>query len=91
MVSYGVAGYVDDRLTDANGWGSFDVARITCPVTVLHGSTDGLAPVGNALHTAAIVPGAVLRVVEDLGHFSILANVVDVTSETLGMLSHARG
>jgi pimeloyl-ACP methyl ester carboxylesterase len=83
MVTHGVAGYVDDRLADANGWGSFDVANITCPVTVLHGSADGLMPVANARHTAAIVPGATLRIVDDLGHLSILPKVVDVTSELL--------
>lgn len=83
MFTHGVAGYVDDRLADANGWGSFDVANITCPVTVLHGSADGLMPVANARHTAAIVPGATLRIVEDLGHLSLATKVVEATSELL--------
>jgi pimeloyl-ACP methyl ester carboxylesterase len=83
MFTHGVAGYVDDRLADASGWDSFEVANITCPVTVLHGSSDGLVPVANARHTAAIVPGATLRIVDDLGHFSILTKVVDVTSDLL--------
>jgi pimeloyl-ACP methyl ester carboxylesterase len=79
----GVVGYVDDRLADANGWGTFDVAEITCPVVVLHGSSDGLAPVANAYHTAAIVPGATLHVVEGLGHVSLSKKFVEVTSELL--------
>ena len=83
MFASGVTGFVDDRLADANGWGTFDVTRITCPVTVLHGAIDGLIPVANAHHTAAMVPGATLRVFEGLGHISILTKAVEVTSEML--------
>ena len=90
MFAHGVAGCVDDRLADANGWGSFDVANIACPVTVLHGSSDGLMPVANARHTAAIVPGAILRIVEDLGHLSLLPEVVEVTSESLATCAVTR-
>lgn len=90
MFTHGVAGYVDDRLADANGWGSFDVAKIACPVTVLHGSSDALAPVANARHTAAIVPGATLRIVEDVGHLSLLPRIVGATSELLATCAVTR-
>ena len=90
MFTHGVVGYVDDRLADANGWGTFDVTRITCPVTVLHGAIDGLMPVANAHHTAALVPGATLRVFEGLGHLSIMTKVVEVTSELLTKVAVAR-
>jgi hypothetical protein len=40
-------------------------------------------PIANAHHTAVIVPGATLRIVDDLGHLTILTEVVDVTSELL--------
>jgi pimeloyl-ACP methyl ester carboxylesterase len=83
MFTHGPAGYVDDRLADGNGWTSFNVARITCPVVVMHGSSDGLVPVANAQHTAAIVPGATLRVFDNLGHLSILTKIVEVTTELL--------
>ena len=83
MFTYGAAGYVDDRLADGNGWTSFDVAAITCPVVVLHGRADGMMPVANAHHTAAIVPGARLRIFDNLGHVSILSRAIDVTSELL--------
>jgi pimeloyl-ACP methyl ester carboxylesterase len=83
MFASGVAGYVDDRLADADGWGTFDVTRITCPVTVLHGGIDGFMPVANAHHTAAIVPGATLRIVENVGHVSLIPKAVEVTSELL--------
>jgi pimeloyl-ACP methyl ester carboxylesterase len=73
----GVVGYVDDRLADGQGWGSFDVAAITCPVAVIHGTSDRLVPVAHARHTAAIVPGAVLETFDGLGHFSIAREVVN--------------
>jgi pimeloyl-ACP methyl ester carboxylesterase len=90
MFTGGMDGYVDDRFADADGWHSFDVSRITCPVTVLHGTTDGLMPVANAYHTASLVPGATLRIFEGLGHFAILTKAVEVTSELLTRCSAVR-
>jgi pimeloyl-ACP methyl ester carboxylesterase len=71
MFAHGVEGYTDDRIADANGWSTFEVAGITCPVIVLHGSADVIADPIHAHHTASIVPGAALRIVEGAGHFSI--------------------
>lgn len=76
MSAHGLAGYVDDRIADGAGWSSFDVAAITCPVTVLHGDHDLLCVVAHAHHTASIVPDATLVVVADAGHFSIERHVV---------------
>jgi pimeloyl-ACP methyl ester carboxylesterase len=72
MFAQGVGGYTDDRLADGGGWGSFEVSAIACPVIVLHGSVDTFVPVAQAQHTAALVPGASLQIVDDRGHFSIL-------------------
>lgn len=83
MFTHGPAGFADDRLADAGGWGSFDVANIQCPVTVLQGDSDGFIPMATARHTAAIVPGATLRVVENLGHVSATTKVVEAMSELL--------
>jgi pimeloyl-ACP methyl ester carboxylesterase len=80
----GVVGYVDDRRADGQGWVSFDVSAIGCPVTVIHGERDTLAPVEHGRHTAAIVPGAVLQTYEDLGHFSIGTQLVGAIA---GMLA----
>jgi pimeloyl-ACP methyl ester carboxylesterase len=82
-----VAGYADDRLADGVGWGSFDVRKITCPVAVLHGGSDNFVPVAHAQHTAAIVPGATLRVFEPLGHFSICSEVVRTVSELVARVA----
>jgi len=76
MFAPGVGGYVDDRLADGPGWGSFDVGAVRCPVIVLHGKADSICPVAHAHHTAAIVPGARLELHDDLGHFSIIGKTV---------------
>jgi pimeloyl-ACP methyl ester carboxylesterase len=77
MFANGVQAYVDDRLADGPGWGSFDVSQVRCPVTVLHGESDSIVPVAHARHTASIVPGAKLHVVPELGHFSIIGKIVE--------------
>jgi pimeloyl-ACP methyl ester carboxylesterase len=84
MFAHGVAGYVDDRLADGPGWGSFDVSAIRSPVVVLHGGSDSIVPVALAQHTAAIVPGATLRVFGQLGHFSIIQEVIGAVRQLLG-------
>jgi pimeloyl-ACP methyl ester carboxylesterase len=76
MFAQGVAGYTDDRRADGPGWGCFDVNAVACPVVVLHGAVDPLVPPVHARHTAEIVPGATLSIVDDLGHFSIMSRIV---------------
>jgi len=76
MFAFGVEGYADDRIADGPGWGTLAVERIACPVTVLHGAADPLVPVAHAHHTAQVVPGATLQVVDDLGHFSIAGQII---------------
>ena len=81
MFANGVQGYVDDRLADGPGWNGFELSSIRCPVMVLHGEEDTIVPVAHAHHTAATVPGAKLRVVSQLGHFSILREMVGAIRE----------
>lgn len=76
MFGHGVEGYTDDRLADGDGWTTFNVADITCPVIVLHGSADVIADPIHARHTASIVPDAELRMVPEAGHFSIEDHIV---------------
>jgi pimeloyl-ACP methyl ester carboxylesterase len=83
MFAQGVVGYADDRLADGPGWGSFDVDEITCPVRVIHGELDTLVNVAQAHYTAKIVPGAELHTFPDLGHFSILGEVLEVLAVLL--------
>jgi pimeloyl-ACP methyl ester carboxylesterase len=74
--TFGMQGYVDDRIADGPGWGDIDLAQVTCPVTVLHGGLDQLADVMQAKHTAELVAHARLVIVPDAGHFSIERHVV---------------
>jgi pimeloyl-ACP methyl ester carboxylesterase len=76
MFAFGVQGYADDRIADGPGWIDFDVAEVHCPVVVLQGAEDKLVDVIQARHTATIVPGAQLVVVDRHGHFSIEALVI---------------
>lgn len=76
MFAHGLEGYADDRIADGGGWVDFDVNRITCPVTVLHGAADVITTPVHARHTAAIVPGAQLRLLDGHGHFSIDDEIV---------------
>jgi pimeloyl-ACP methyl ester carboxylesterase len=79
----GLVGYADDRIADGPGWVTFDVSTIECPVTVLHGAADVIADPIHARHTAELVPGAELRLVEGLGHFSIEDEIVPAIVELL--------
>jgi pimeloyl-ACP methyl ester carboxylesterase len=83
MFAQGVVGYTDDRLADGAGWSSFDPGAVRAPTVVLHGAADPVVPVAQAIHTAALVPGATLWIVEDLGHLSIVSALVPALG-TLG-------
>lgn len=83
MFAQGLEGYTDDRLADGEGWTTFDVTAITCPVTVLQGGMDRMCSLVNALHTAEIVPNARLDLYEDLGHFSIETKLIATISDVL--------
>ena len=87
MFAQGIGGYTDDRLADGRGWDSFDPSSITCPVVVLHGSADMFVPVAHAHYTTTQIPGAVLRLVEDRGHFSILTEIPDAIGQVLAPAS----
>lgn len=84
MFRFGVQGFTDDRLADGVGWVSFDVNRIKCPTVVLHGAADPIVVPIQAEHTASLIPGAELRIVPELGHFSISGQVVSVLTEMYG-------
>jgi len=83
MFTHGLEGYTDDRLADGGGWVTFDVDRIVCPVTIVHGADDIVVDVIHAQHTAAIVPNAELRVFDGLGHFSIVREVLPAIRDLL--------
>ena len=69
----GVTGYADDRLADCSdqGWSSFEVNNVNCPVNIIHGEVDTIVPVAHAEHTAEIVNDSELKIYPDHGHLSI--------------------
>ena len=76
MFTHGLEGYADDRIADGSGWIDFDVTQIVCPVCVLHGTDDKMVDVIHPRHTAELIPGAELNLVDGHGHFSIEALVI---------------
>jgi pimeloyl-ACP methyl ester carboxylesterase len=81
MFAWGVEGYADDRLADGPGWATFDIADVTCPVTVLHGESDKVVDVIHAHHTVSVLRDARLELHPELGHLSIMAEVVPAIAE----------
>ena len=69
----GVTGYADDRLADCSsqGWSSFKVECVQCPVNIIHGEVDTIVPVAHARHTAEIVNNSDLKIYPNHGHLSI--------------------
>ena len=84
----GVVGYADDRIADgpANGWSSFDISRVRCPVIVIHGEQDWIVPIAHARHTVSILKNAELRTFPEHGHLSVGAeavnSLIDLRSKT---------
>ena len=79
----GVVGYADDRIADgpANGWSSFDIAGVICPVIVIHGEQDWVVPVAHAHHTASIVRNSQLKTYPQHGHLSIGSESINALNE----------
>jgi len=82
----GLIGFADDRIANgpANGWSSFDVTKVVCPVIVIHGEQDWIVPVAHAHHTTSILQDAELRTYPAHGHLSVIsesvATLVDLRS-----------
>ncbi len=85
----GVVGYVDDRIADGprNGWSSFDVNDVTCPVMVIHGEQDWIVPIAHARHTTAILQDAELHTYPEHGHMSVGAESVEVLVALMARVS----
>jgi len=73
----GAAGWVDDDLAFAAGWG-LDVGSIRVPVGVWHGTLDTLVPVAHAGWLAQAIPAAQGHLVTGAGHFGVLDQLEDV-------------
>jgi len=74
----GVVGYADDRIADGpqNGWSSFDINKVVCPVMIIHGEQDWIVPITHAQHTASLIKNVQLKTFPEHGHLSISAESV---------------
>ena len=75
----GTRGLAHDVNVVAGPWA--DLAGITCPVRIIHGGQDGIAPLAMAHHLRGLLPHATLDVVPGAGH--MLAADVGVLREQL--------
>jgi pimeloyl-ACP methyl ester carboxylesterase len=66
----GVVGYAHDITVQGRPW-TFDPGAIVCPTLVVHGADDRLVPIAHSEHTASLIPGAELRVIDGVGHLSL--------------------
>jgi pimeloyl-ACP methyl ester carboxylesterase len=83
MFAWGLQGYADDRIADGVGWVTFDAGLVDCPVLVVHGGDDIIVSVAHAEHTTRLVPGAMLRILPGLGHFSVVSEVPRAVTDLL--------
>lgn len=75
----GVTAYAQDICLEGRGW-PFDPGRVIAPTDVVHGSADTLLPVAHSRHTAAVIPGSALRILQGHGHLSIVSELPALAS-----------
>lgn len=78
----GVDGWLDDNLAFVSPWG-FDLAEITIPTMIWHGSEDLFNPYSHGQWLADHIPGARAHLVEGEGHLSIWAHFPTMLDELL--------
>jgi pimeloyl-ACP methyl ester carboxylesterase len=84
-VSSGIAGWRDDDLAFAHGWG-FDLAEIDVPVAVWQGEQDRMVPFTHGQWLAEHIPNARVHLYHDEGHLSLAVNALDrVLDDLLAM------
>lgn len=54
------------------GLAGLDLARVVCPVAILHGTADAISPLSRAHEVAAQIPGARVFPIEGAGHAPFL-------------------
>jgi len=82
----GADGWIDDDLAFVAQWG-FDLANISRPTLIVHGSDDRFVPVAHGEWLAAHIPGAEAWIDDENGHLTLLQNRVGEVHEWL--LSHS--
>lgn len=81
-----LAAYYGEAVAGSRFDVSGDVAHITSPTLVIHGSEDRYVPVANAAALAEAIPGAKFRVLGDAGHLVFIERAGDVNREVISFL-----
>ncbi len=76
----GVVGYAHDIWVQGRPW-SFDPSAIRCPVIVAHGADDHLVPIAHSRHTASLILGAELRIIDGVGHLGLVDRLPALAAE----------
>ncbi len=76
----GVVGWRDDDLALFRAWG-FELADITTPVAIWHGSEDKMVPFGHGLWLVKNLPSARAHLAEGEGHLSLLQHVHEILAD----------
>ena len=79
-------GWIDDDLAFVAPWG-FDLADVTRPTLIVHGSDDRFVPVAHGEWLAAHIPAVEAWIDDENGHLTLLQNRVGEVHEWL--LSHS--
>lgn len=81
----GVSGFAQDMVIQGQPW-PFAPAEISCPVRVVHGEFDDVTPMAHSRHTADLIPGSELEIIDGHGHASILGEMPRLTADFVEML-----
>ncbi|MGW2834377.1 alpha/beta fold hydrolase [Streptomyces sp. NPDC001286] len=79
----GPGGLIDDDLAYVHPWGA-DPGTITCPVLLLHGGQDRIAPSTHARWLADRIPGSTHWLRPDDGHISVLNSAITALEWLVG-------
>ena len=82
----GVAGYAQDVFVQGRPW-PFDPSQIVVPVHVVHGELDVLIPRAHSIHTSALIPGSILRVLPGHGHMTTVSELPAMASALTRLLT----
>jgi pimeloyl-ACP methyl ester carboxylesterase len=72
----GAEGWIDDDLALTRPW-SFDLAEISVPVMIWHGTADPSVPVSHGKWLASRIPGARPHFEQAQGHYSVAFSALD--------------